>query len=676
MKTSSATLIIIFVIISFLPVSAGIAESYSGYDYMWFNPGHYLHYTETYDTEIKDVEVVYQETISEGIFITLNFLDNRRYDSSLLGGSHSDKIIFNSGFPSSNEFNFWFLINLPQSFTDGSMWKHNDIGYRVEYIGDITVNGKQFNDVIKISINSLSYVETYLRGEGEAYLAKNIGIIEWKFRKVNGETFEIIIEDWGELPPRNISGRVTLDGRYPAPGYYIGLSNKHENDGTGRITDSNGRFSFTAYGHKLTLRYASILLDGSLDWEELTKFELISIDSDINDLVLSLGYPSLPVEINIDDVYYENERVNIGTIQTIKLHCSWAYDGTDATGILVKINGTNYYTDQTGWINFPIQNNNVGQRKYGVTYVSNCDSYNIKVSLTSPIWDKVVIPENQTIRIQKGGKIPSKIAYYESDNEPFIGTFILNDTISNKPLGSYPFLITGIIDEKHGLSQFTTQTVNVIIDQLSFTVILSDQRIDLGQEPEIAVSGKYLSSDEPFIGVIKVSQPIDISAVSEHMYKVSEIVDNQCGFTSFETNEVKCIWDRLKISSSGVSKSITVPGETETIWFKAVYEYDNNPFNSTTGSLTINSKEATWNEENERWEIQITHENEIIETFEVTNYFDELYSLSGINHVATTQTISWKNPVVEEEASQGITGYPFISILLGISLFFVIRRKN
>ena len=94
---------------SLLPIGVVIAESksYSGYDYMWFEPGHYLHYTEIYDTEVKDLEVVYQETVTDGIFITLNFLDRKYIDSSLLGGSDGDKIRLNSGYPSSSEFNLW-----------------------------------------------------------------------------------------------------------------------------------------------------------------------------------------------------------------------------------------------------------------------------------------------------------------------------------------------------------------------------------------------------------------------------------------------------------------------------------------------------------------------------------------------------------------------------------------
>lgn len=269
-----------------------VSGPYSGNDYMWFEPGHYLHYTETYNEidnrDTKDLEVVYQETVNDGIFITLNFLDREHHGSSLLGGSDGDKLRLSAGFPSRNEHNLWFLVTLPKSFNDGDMWKYNYVSSRVSYVGNWIVNGEKFTDVIKITIDSLNYPSEYNQGEGEVYLAKNVGIIDWEFRKTNGEVFNIEIEDWGELPPRVISGRLTLDGTHAATGYHVGLSNMHENDATSKITDEMGEFSFIAYGHKLTLRYASILSDGKLDWTTLGEHELFDVDSDITDVIISL----------------------------------------------------------------------------------------------------------------------------------------------------------------------------------------------------------------------------------------------------------------------------------------------------------------------------------------------------------------------------------------------------
>lgn len=313
-------LIVIIISLSLIGIVIFNSKSYSGYDYIWFEPGHYLHYTETYDAEIKDLEVVYQETVTDGIFMTFNFLDRKSYDSSLLGGSARDKIRLSSGYPASHEFILWYLINLPKSFNDGDTWKNNGDECRVDYIGDWGVKGTSFSDVIKISINSLNRNDEYTRGEGEAYIAKDIGIIDWEFRKVDGRVFKIEIEDWGELPPRIISGRLTLDVNYPAAGYHIGLSNKHVNDATSKITDEMGKFSFIAYGHKLTLRCAPLLSGGGLDWDERTEYELVDIDSDVTDLVLSLRSARMHRESDLIFLAYNYFPTEPG--RYIKFHVS------------------------------------------------------------------------------------------------------------------------------------------------------------------------------------------------------------------------------------------------------------------------------------------------------------------------------------------------------------------
>jgi len=666
--------VLIFLVL--YPCNHAVTEPmFSGYDYMWFEPGHYLRYTEVYEEEVRDLEVVYQHTIQDGIFMTFNFLDDGHYDSSLLGETHSGKIILNHGFPSSNEFNFWFLVSLPISFSDGDMWKHNDVGCRVDYIGDHEVNGLLFEDVIKISINSVDYHSDYSRGEGEAYLAKDIGIIEWEFRKTSGVNFEIEIEEWGELPAREISGRLTLDGRYPAQGYFIGLSNYNENDGTVRITDEFGRFSFTAYGHKLTIRYSSVLSDGIQNWDELTEYELDNINSDIVDLTLSLNYPSLPIQVDVDKVEVSDERVDIGITQDIRLHCSWAWDGTDAENILVEINGTNYKTDENGWINFPLHKESVGQVRYTVTGVSNCDDYNLETDLVSPVWDRVIIPCNQTYRIQQGSQLSSSIAYYEYDESPFQGSFILNDTITDKPLGKYRFHITGIIDEKYGLTHYSIDKVTVIVDQLVFNVLVGDQRTDVGSQPEVAVSGIYQYDNEAFTGTIKLTEPQSIDEVGEHVYRVADIQDNKYGMNEFESNEAICIWDRVKITSSGATDTNIAPGETVTVWYTAVYEYDEKVFDSSSGSLMVNNIEASWNEEKGRWEIQVSQDDEYSETFEVTEIQDTLYNLSVINHETDPVNVSWEAPSLEDDISGGIPGFSLSSMMLGIAIISITLYK-
>ena len=643
------------------------AETKNGEDYFWFEPGHYIKYS-------TNEEIVYQHTINDGIFLTYNNLAGK-WGNALFGGVRDNLIIINGGFPSGNEANYWFLFSIPITFNDGDMWK-NGAGLRVDYIGEWEVNGEVYSNCIKISINNLDSAQEYTRGEGEVYLAKNIGIIEWNFRKTNGVVYNPKLVEWGELPPINVSGVITLDGKYPAVGYHIGLSNRHRNDASNQITDEYGRFSLIGYGHKLILRYFPID-EGDPNYGDYTFHEIFDVEQDITELTLSMGYPPLPTEIDIDDVYFERERVDIGSEQFICLHLSWGFDGTDASEIEVIINGTKYYTNNTGWLSFPSIRNTIGTSDYVISSVSNCDDYNIKAFLHSPIWDTIIIPEDKIIRIQKGNILPVSFAFYAYDKLPFSGSLFLNDTITNKPIGRYRYQITGLTDERYGLSNFTSNVFDVIIDEISFNLILTDNRVDTGQNPEIATSGVYKYDNESFRGSIRLSEP-DSDLVGEKVYKVESIQDNQYGFTSFETNEVSCIWDKLQITESGTTNSTTLLGETEIVWFKAVYEYDSEIFDSTKGSLKIAERTAGWNGAMEYWEISVIHDEEIIEEYSVTSLVDEQYGLTVLNHEASPVIIKWEAQTVEEADSslqQGIPGYPLYSIMLAVGFYLLSARR-
>jgi len=74
-------------------------------------------------------------------------------------------------------------------------------------------------------------------------------------------------------------------------GYYVGLSNGHENDASNTIVDKTGRFSIIGFGHKITLRYARVTKAGLLDFEDILEYEIWNVEGNITDLVISMGYP-------------------------------------------------------------------------------------------------------------------------------------------------------------------------------------------------------------------------------------------------------------------------------------------------------------------------------------------------------------------------------------------------
>jgi len=186
-------------------------DSLSAYDYLFFQPGHYTTFQASHGTNLnfeKELEMVYQNATDNHMFVTLDFLDREGHGSSILGDVNGDNVILNHGYPSRNEHNYWFLLSLPISFADGDTWNWNEAESLVTYIGKRTVNGMVFDDVVKVSIDSTQVNYEFTRGKGEVYYARNVGIIEWEFRKASGEVFNLKIQEYGELPPINVSGRL------------------------------------------------------------------------------------------------------------------------------------------------------------------------------------------------------------------------------------------------------------------------------------------------------------------------------------------------------------------------------------------------------------------------------------------------------------------------------------
>jgi len=82
------------------------------------------------------------------------------------------------------------------------------------------------------------------------------------------------------------------------------------------------------------------------------------------------------------------------------------------------------------------------------------------------------------------------------------------------------------------------------------------------------------------------------------------------------------IWDRIIILEGGVTPQSADVGEWVTVWFKAVYEYDNKNFY---GTLLVNDSETQYSSANERWELSYKATTPGTFTFEVTSIQDETF---------------------------------------------------
>lgn len=105
------------------------------------------------------------------------------------------------------------------------------------------------------------------------------------------------------------------------------------------------------------------------------------------------------------------------------------------------------------------------------------------------------------------------------------------------------------------------------------------------------------------------------------------------------------IWDQIKIVDGSVTKDSVLLGETTTLWFKALYAYDNEVFSGTRGTLYINGSGMLWSAPNNRWEYSYVATTLGSSIFFVSGVNDTEYNLTALDDTVGPETISvWSLP--------------------------------
>lgn len=196
--------------------------------------------------------------------------------SRIIGGK--ELTLFYAGFPIGNQAQFYRNFSLPRFFYLGDEWSVGDKKYNVEYVGSQMVNGIQFSDCIRITIDDSQNAHEYMRGTGYFILARDIGIVKLVFNRMSGKNVLYEYVEHDQLTRHRLSGTITRGG-VPVGGIIVQIANA--NWGTLSVTDSNGIFSLQAYGPDVVLR--------------------IGYDKD-NDGVFDFDDPSYPVEYCVNNI--------------------------------------------------------------------------------------------------------------------------------------------------------------------------------------------------------------------------------------------------------------------------------------------------------------------------------------------------------------------------------------
>jgi len=276
-------------------------------------------------------------------------------------------------------------------------------------------------------------------------------------------------------------------------------------------------------------------------------------------------------------LFASRERVDVGAEAEISWSARYLSDGRYFQG--------NIYFNDTLYKNAITKSaysvESIYDRVFGV---NKFRSNNVEV-----VHDKVLISlmtDDQRISVGDDASI-SWSANYAYDSTPFEGDISYNANFILNRVGSYRYQVNSINDEQYGLTNFYSNSVDVIWDRVNIILEAVDSRINVGEDAEILWSGYYEYDESEFIlGSVDLnSNSYRNYDVSDFTYEVEGIIDEVYGITSFSSNSVKIIWDEVMIS-------IEFPKSTIEIYTRAnprilsYYKYDMSDF---TGEINLDN---------------------------------------------------------------------------------------
>ncbi len=211
----------------------------------------------------------------------------------------------------------------------------------------------------------------------------------------------------------------------------------------------------------------------------------------------------------------------------------------------------------------------------------------------------------------------------------------------------------------------------VVVDQ----AFVSDERVDVGSVQTVGFHAEWDNGSDVVGGEVYVNGTKYITNNAGWIFfdDVSSVVDgktwmvtgvNCSGITAYMQTAPtpSVIWDQIKIVDGGVTNESIMAGETATVWFRAIYEYDSVFFEDTDGVLYVNGSEMSWSTNN-RWEYDYTASILGQKAFTVTGVSDSLYNLTAINDPIGAQTVT-------------VLGQPTLTVSLDSSTAYVGYKVN
>jgi len=323
-------------------------------------------------------------------------------------------------------------------------------------------------------------------------------------------------------------------------------------DGTITLNDTLTKSTVGKYGYKTQ--------EISGDSYGITKFETNAV---------SVVFDKVRITLNVDD-----NRIDIGTSATITWTGYYKYDLTTFTGTLT--------------LNDTLTKNAVGKYWYTVASISD-PTHGLTKFECEPVYcvfDRVqivILVTDDRINVGDTAAL-SWTGTYEYDGSTFNGEVVYNDTLTKEIVGKYWYTTKSIIEEKHGLKEFASNSVPVIFDKVTITLAVNDDRIDVSSPASITKSGIYQYNNAIYDGTITLNDTLTKTVVGKYGYTTQGISGDSHGITVFASNSVSVVFDKVHITLNVDDNRIDI-GTSAAVTGTGYYEYDSTAF---TGTLSFN----------------------------------------------------------------------------------------
>lgn len=197
--------------------------------------------------------------------------------------------------------------------------------------------------------------------------------------------------------------------------------------------------------------------------------------------------------IMIDQTAVSDERADVDSIQSVGFHVAWMGNISDVAGAAVHVNGTEYVTNQTGWVSFDVSYDVVGRIVWSVKGVEYDDLTVYVKSVDDPfiIWDMIKVMDAILIDdvVQAGSPqtvwLTAEYAYDSVIFDEPKGTIYLNgepmtwstqnlrweQKVTSNVLGPQVYEATSVDDGSFGLTTIHNQArkIDVLWDKIELT---------------------------------------------------------------------------------------------------------------------------------------------------------------------------------------------------------------